>query len=64
MKMKENGEKEKQIAISKGHIKDGIPYISVIGDGGWNKRSYGHGMSSTAGVVSFVYTVFINNMNV
>lgn len=31
---------------------DGTPYITVIADGGWSKRSYGHGYNAASGVVS------------
>ncbi|KAK4884107.1 hypothetical protein RN001_000378 [Aquatica leii] len=42
---------EREIAISKGHVNSGgIPYITVIGDGGWSKRSYGHGYNASSGV--------------
>lgn len=51
-KMKENAEEEKRVAIAKGNLQNGIPFITVIGDGGWAKRSYGHGMNSLSGVVS------------
>lgn len=63
--MKAAGEEEKRIAINKGHVNpsDGIPYITVIGDGGWCKRSYGHGYNASSGVVStindFSKTVYI-----
>ncbi|XP_063221397.1 uncharacterized protein LOC134530485 isoform X1 [Bacillus rossius redtenbacheri] len=50
LKMKMAGEEERKIAIQKGHIVDGVPYITVIGDGGWAKRSYGHGYNSASGV--------------
>lgn len=51
--MKEAGEEEKRIALEKGHVTpDGTPFITVIGDGGWSKRSYGHGYSASSGVVS------------
>lgn len=50
-KMKENAEEEKRIAVEKGNYLNGVPYITVIGDGGWAKRSYGHGMNSASGVV-------------
>ncbi|XP_054259250.1 uncharacterized protein LOC128983994 [Macrosteles quadrilineatus] len=49
-KMQRNAEEEKKIALEKGNIFQGKPYITVIGDGGWAKRSYGHGMSSKSGV--------------
>lgn len=50
--MIENGKREKEIAIAKGNIENGIPFITVVGDGGWNKRTYGHSYNSTSGVVS------------
>lgn len=53
--MKENAKEEKRIALEKGNILNGTPFITVIGDGGWAKRSYGHGMTSTGGVVRNVY---------
>ncbi|KAJ8878286.1 hypothetical protein PR048_018863 [Dryococelus australis] len=48
-RMIENGKKEKDSAIAKGNVENGIPYISVIGDGGWDKRTYGHSYKSTSG---------------
>nr|CAI5852470.1 unnamed protein product [Callosobruchus analis] len=49
--MEENGKQEKQVAIEKGHIMpDGTPYITVIVDGGWSKRTYGHGYNAASGV--------------
>lgn len=50
--MRENAEEERRIAIEKNNYLNGVPYITVIGNGGWAKRSYGHGMSSLSGVVS------------
>lgn len=55
--MRENAEEEKRIAIEKGNLLNGTPYITVIGDGGWAKRSYGHGMTSTGGVVRVVIII-------
>lgn len=49
--LKKNGELEKEIAMQKGHLYKGTPYITVVGDGGWAKRSYGHGFNSQSGVV-------------
>ncbi|XP_044760382.1 uncharacterized protein LOC123317835 [Coccinella septempunctata] len=50
-KMLENmlqaSEEEKKIAIEKGNINaDGTPFITVIVDGGWCKRSYGFNAAS------------------
>lgn len=49
--LKRNGEEEKRIALEKNNVINGIPYITVIGDGGQAKRSYGHGYNSQSGVV-------------
>jgi len=49
--LKKNGEQEKKIAIQKGNLYKGTPYITVIGDGGWAKRNYGHCFNSQSGVV-------------
>lgn len=51
-------QEEKQIATRKGHLLDGIPFITVVGDGGWSKRSYGHTYSASSGVVSI--TLFLS----
>lgn len=57
--MKKAGELEKKNAVESGHITaDGTPYISVVCDGGWSKRSYGHGYNAASGVVSFTYYYF------
>lgn len=53
-KMKENAFEEKRIAVEKGNILNGKRFITVIGDGGWAKRSYGHGLNSSSGVVSLI----------
>lgn len=64
--MKKAGEEERQIALKKGHLmSDGTPYITVIADGGWSKRTYGHGYNAASGVVSaccfhISFTVWIN----
>lgn len=50
--MEKNAEEEKRIALEKGNLLNVTPYITVIGDGGWAKRSYGHGMNSLSGVVN------------
>jgi len=31
---------------------DGVPWITVYVDGGWSKRTYGHGYNAASGVVS------------
>lgn len=47
------GKQEKQKAIEKGHIdSDGVPYITVIADGAWSKRSYKVNYDAASGVVS------------
>lgn len=51
-KLKEAGAQEKKIAEEKGHYLNGVPYVTATGDGGWGKRTYGHGYNSSSGVVS------------
>ncbi|KAF0747565.1 YqaJ domain-containing protein, partial [Aphis craccivora] len=51
--------RKKKIAIQKGNLYKGTPYITVIGDGGWAKRNYGHGFNSQSGVKKTV--VFAKN---
>ena len=42
---------EKRIALENSSVTDsGTPRISVIVDGGWCKRSYGHGYDANSGV--------------
>lgn len=54
--MKDAGEKERTIAIEKGRVDtDGIPYITVIADGAWSKRSYKVNYNALSGVVSFFF---------
>lgn len=56
--MKKAGEEEKRIAIEKGDVTlEGTPYITVIGDGGWSKRTYGHGYNASSGVVSSILSL-------
>lgn len=50
--MKEAGESEKKMAVERGDVINGVPFITVIVDGGWSKRSYGHGFNAASGVVS------------
>ncbi|KAF2898134.1 hypothetical protein ILUMI_08043, partial [Ignelater luminosus] len=47
--MKKAAEEERKLAIAEGNIENGVPYITVVVDGGWAKRSYGHGYSSMSG---------------
>lgn len=52
---KEAHKEEIKIAVGKNHVDpDGIPYITVVLDGGWSKRSYGHNYSALSGVVSII----------
>jgi len=51
--MKKAGERERELAIENGDIlPDGTPYITVIGDGQWGKRSYGNNYKAMVGSVS------------
>jgi len=57
--LKKNGELEKKIALRKGNLHKDNPNITVIDDGGWAKRSYGHGFNSQSGVVTIQFTLYI-----
>jgi len=48
--MKMAGAMEKQLAIQKNKIVNGIPYITVVADSSWMKRSYGTAYDSLSGV--------------
>lgn len=51
----EAGVEEKRLALEKGDVyDDGVPFVTVIVDGGWNKRSYGHNYNANSGVVSSI----------
>lgn len=62
------GRQEKDIAIQKGHLdSDGLPYITVIADGAWSKRSYKVNYNAASGVVclnklSDMYVVVTENI--
>lgn len=40
--MKKAIEDKKRLAIEDGCVDEGMPFIKIIVDGGWSKRSYGH----------------------
>lgn len=49
---------EKSLAEERGDVdKDGFSYICAIVDGGWCKRSYGHGYNSSSGVAVIIGAV-------
>ncbi|KAF5292866.1 hypothetical protein FQR65_LT11118 [Abscondita terminalis] len=51
----EAGKKEKQLAIEAGDVDiDGVPYISVIVDGAWCKRSYKTNYAASSGVAAII----------
>lgn len=52
--MLEAGQAEKSLALEAEEVENGVPYITVIIDGGWAKRSYGHGFSSLSGVAVII----------
>jgi hypothetical protein len=50
--MKKAGQREREIAIAKGHVNsDGMPEIWVCVDGCWSKRTFGHSYDASAGMV-------------
>ena len=54
MEMKAAGNAEKELAINRGDIHDVIPYISVVADDSWMKRSYGTNYDSLSGVGAII----------
>ncbi|KMQ82519.1 hypothetical protein RF55_22659 [Lasius niger] len=52
--MKIAGEVEKQLAIEKNEVINGIPYITVLADGSWMKRSYGNAYDSLSGIGAII----------
>ena len=48
--MHEAAEEEKQIALQKGSLHDGVPAITVVLDGGWSKRTHKHSYNAKSGV--------------
>ncbi|EZA47269.1 hypothetical protein X777_16541 [Ooceraea biroi] len=52
--MKMAGEEEKQLAIERNETINGIPYITVVADGSWGKRSYGSAYDSLSGVGAII----------
>ncbi|XP_049705378.2 uncharacterized protein LOC126056452 [Helicoverpa armigera] len=57
--MKAAGKRERDAAIERGDItKDGIPYIDVIADGCWSKRSYKANYSALSGAAAIVGRTF------
>jgi len=52
--MKKAGKVEKQLALEKNKVIKGIPYITVVADGSWAKRSYGTAYDSLSGVEAII----------
>ncbi|XP_067205374.1 uncharacterized protein [Linepithema humile] len=52
--MKMAGELEKQLALERNETINGIPYITVVADGSWLKRSYGNAYDSLSGVGAII----------
>ncbi|XP_022904610.2 uncharacterized protein [Onthophagus taurus] len=53
--MEKAAEEEKQLAKEAGDIdEDGVPYITVIADGAWSKRSYGLNYDAASGVACII----------
>ncbi|XP_067216432.1 uncharacterized protein [Linepithema humile] len=52
--MKMAGELEKQFALERNETINGIPYITVVADGSWTKRSYGNAYDSLSGVGAII----------
>lgn len=54
MSMKQAGAEEKQTAIEQNRSHHGIPAITVVVDGGWNKRSHKHSYNTKSGVAIII----------
>ena len=56
--LKRNGEEEARLALEKGDfiLVNGIevPCITVVVDGSWSKRSYGHGYNASGGMAVII----------
>ena len=48
--MAEAGREEKEHAVAIGHFHQDVPYISVVVDGGWSKRTHKHSYNAKSGV--------------
>lgn len=57
------------LAEEKGEVdSDGVPFTTVVVDGGWSKRSYGHNYSASSGVVNILtfimYLFYVKNQDI
>lgn len=52
--MEAAAEKEKEIAIAEGRMKDGLPIIDVYVDGVWCARSYGTNFKASSGTAAII----------
>ncbi|XP_036149752.1 uncharacterized protein LOC118647911 [Monomorium pharaonis] len=52
--MKKAGELERALALERNDVINGIPYIPVVADGCWLKRTYGSGYNSASGVGAII----------
>lgn len=52
--MEETAKKERELAIKKGHVINGIPYITVITDASWAKRAMGGNYDSLGGCAAVI----------
>ena len=48
------GKEEREIAVSKNKLFEGVPAISVTVDGGWSKRSHKHSYNAKSGVAVII----------
>lgn len=60
--MESAGKQEYEIALKRGNVdENGIAFITVIVDGGWSKRSFGHSYNALSGIVSIFLCFFSNS---
>jgi hypothetical protein len=48
------GQEEKKLAVERGDYHEDVPAITVIGDGGWSKRSHKHTYNASGGVAVII----------
>jgi hypothetical protein len=52
--MEEAGREERDLAVQRGDLHEGVPAITVVCDGGWSKRSHKHSYNAAGGVAVII----------
>jgi hypothetical protein len=51
------GQEERELAIQRNDLHQGVPAITVITDGGWSKRSHKHSFNAMGGVAIIISNI-------